>query len=342
MIKKSIYTFMTGIRCYTYNHSKYIIDALEGFVMQKTSFPFIIMLVDDDSTDTTQDIIKSYIEENFEEESALPEINYESETEYAYIRYARHKSNRNCHIVAILLKYNHYQIGHSRYKLDYLSPWRNLCKYEALCEGDDYWTENAKLEKQVGFLEENEEYGMVFAKARQYIQSTRTFSSKPFGRAFADISSLIEENTIPTPTALYRMELINRYRNDIGRQRWLMGDYPMWIYFAIKSKIHFTDEYFAVYRILDESASHSSNMSKRKAFIESTYEMKRFFTENYNITLPFDLGQLELYILLSNAFEFKQKSDVKYYYKKLKSPNLKARIKYLLSLFFKQQQINQS
>lgn len=336
MINKSTYTFMTGVRCYTYNHSKYITDALNGFVMQETSFPFIIMLVDDASTDSTQEIINSYITENFEEEVCLPEISYEKETGYAYIRYARHKRNKNCHIVAILLKYNHFQTGNSRQKLEYLSPWRSLCKYEALCEGDDYWTDKSKLEKQVGFLERNESYGMVFAKAEQYIQSSGTFSSKPFGKAFADISSLIEENTIPTPTTLYRMELVNRYRNDIGKHRWLMGDYPMWIYFAIKSKIHFMDEPLAVYRVLGESASHSNNINKRKSFIESTYEMKRYFTVNYNISLPFDLDQLELYILLSNAFEFKQKKDVKHYYKKLKSPSLKARIKYILSLFFKQ------
>lgn len=57
--------YLVGVRCVTYQHEKFIKDALDGFAMQQTDFPFLVMLIDDASTDGTQDVINRYLEDNF-------------------------------------------------------------------------------------------------------------------------------------------------------------------------------------------------------------------------------------------------------------------------------------
>ena len=93
------------VRCFTFNQSKYIKDALNGFVMQETDFPFVCAIVDDCSTDGEQDVIKSYLDTEFNMESA--EL---YETDYANIIVAVHKTNINCSFAVFLLKYNHYSL----------------------------------------------------------------------------------------------------------------------------------------------------------------------------------------------------------------------------------------
>ena len=140
--------FKVAVCCMTYNQSKYITDAMNGFTMQQTSFPFICTIVDDASTDGEQEVIKKYVEENFDfsEGSAA----YHKETEYAFITYAQHKTNKNCYFAVLYLKENHYSQRKS--KMGYLSEWRDMCEYEALCEGDDYWIMPEKLQVQYDML----------------------------------------------------------------------------------------------------------------------------------------------------------------------------------------------
>ncbi|MBO5952081.1 MAG: glycosyltransferase family 2 protein, partial [Bacteroidaceae bacterium] len=114
------YKYLVGIRCFTYNQSAYIPDALNGFVSQQTTFPFVIMVVDDASTDGKQDVIKSFITDNFDSSTTK----YESR-DYADITFAQHKTNKNCNIVAMFLQQNIYRKGENAQKLDYLSEWRN-------------------------------------------------------------------------------------------------------------------------------------------------------------------------------------------------------------------------
>lgn len=117
---------LVSICCITYNHEKFIRDAIEGFLMQQTNFDFEIIVHDDASTDGTAEIIREY-------EKKYPEL-----------------------FVTIFQNENQYSQG--------IKPWPNFVfpmargKYIALCEGDDYWTEPLKLQKQVDFLERNSKY----------------------------------------------------------------------------------------------------------------------------------------------------------------------------------------
>ncbi|MEX1211392.1 MAG: glycosyltransferase [Balneolaceae bacterium] len=118
---------LVSVCCITFNHEKFIRDAIESFLMQKTSFPFEIIIHDDASTDGTQEIIKEYSEVDPRIIPILREDNIKS---------------TGVHIFPIAS-----QIARG--------------KYIALCEGDDYWIDPLKLEKQVAFLEENKNFTLV-------------------------------------------------------------------------------------------------------------------------------------------------------------------------------------
>ena len=125
-----------AIQCLTYNHGQYIQQCLEGFVMQKTDFPFIAIVHDDASTDNTPDIIRKYAEK-------YPHIIkpiYEKENQY---------SKRDGSIERIINK-----------------AIPDSVKYIALCEGDDYWIDPLKLQIQIDFLESHQE--VVYSCHRYY------------------------------------------------------------------------------------------------------------------------------------------------------------------------------
>ena len=82
------------VECMTFNHEPYIADALRGFIRQETSFPFIVVIIDDASTDGTASVIKRFVEDCFD--IADKSIAYDLETEEGYLSFAQHKTNRNC------------------------------------------------------------------------------------------------------------------------------------------------------------------------------------------------------------------------------------------------------
>ncbi len=127
-------TPLVSICCLAFNHEKYIRDALDGFMMQKTDFVFEVLIHDDASTDSTADIIREY-------EAKYPDV-----------------------IKPIYQTENQYSKG-IRPTFKYNFP-RAKGKYIALCEGDDYWIDSCKLQQQVNFLEENNQISVCF---HQYI-----------------------------------------------------------------------------------------------------------------------------------------------------------------------------
>ena len=108
------------ICCITYNHEEYIRDAIESFLMQKTHFPFEIIIHDDASTDKTAEIIKEY-------EIKYPDI-----------------------IKPIYQTENQYSKGKKASLFTFMAA---RGKYIAFCEGDDYWIDPLKLQKQTELME---------------------------------------------------------------------------------------------------------------------------------------------------------------------------------------------
>lgn len=161
------YYFKLVVSCFTYNQSGYILDALSGFTMQQTDFPFVCCIVDDASTDDEQSVILNYLHKNFEEKDE--NVSYKEETDYAHIYFAQHKENKNCYFAVLLLKENHYSKKKS--KIPYLTRWQESVKYVAWCEGDDYWIHPAKLQMQVNWMDQHPECAYLFSD--RYIDNIR-------------------------------------------------------------------------------------------------------------------------------------------------------------------------
>lgn len=244
---------LVSVCCITYNHEPYIAQTLDGFLMQKTSFPFEVLVHDDASTDRTADIIRGY-------EKKFPKI-----------------------IKPIYQKENQYSKGNRAILASFVYS-RAQGKYIALCEGDDYWIDENKLQMQVDFLEKNPEYGMCYTRVKQFIQNIKKFSRVLFGKNVKDFEDLLfNGNRIPTLTTVFKKDLLDNYLKDIYPQDkgWLMGDYPMWLYFTHESKVQFLDKVTSVYRVLENSASHSDEVEKSVAFGKSCWDIQNFFSKQY-------------------------------------------------------------
>ena len=292
---------LVSICSLAYNHEPFIRECLEGFVMQKTNFKFEVLINDDASTDKTADIIREY-------EEKYPDI-----------------------IKAIYQKENQYSKGVA-ISATYLYP-RAKGKYIAKCEGDDYWIDPLKLQKQVDFLEANPEYGMVYTNANTYINNKNKFINKGMASnvsSFEDL--LINGNRIPTLTTMFRFSFLNGYQDLVKdkSKNWKMGDYPLWLYISHNSKIYFMDEIMATYRILENSASGRNDYYKSIDFTFSAFEVRKFFSsllcKDIQYILEDDLNKS----LFSKAFKFKKKQEAILYFNRIKAPNYRMKIKYLL------------
>lgn len=140
---------LVTICCTTFNHKAFIKECLDGFIMQKTTFPIEIIVHDDASKDGTTEIVKNY-------EKLHP-----------------HLFNN------IYQKENQWSQG---VKPSPTFVWpKARGKYIALCEGDDFWTDPLKLQKQVDFLENNKEYSLCFTNKKNYFQATKEYQDITIG-----------------------------------------------------------------------------------------------------------------------------------------------------------------
>lgn len=238
--------FLVRVRCMTYNQVSYIEDAMNGFCMQQTNFPFLCVIVDDASTDGEQEVIKKYLVDNFD--SVDIGLSTEDETD-EYLRiYARHKENKNCYFCVLLLKYNHYSIKKSKYNSIYelIIP----IKYIAVCEGDDYWTDPKKLQKQVDFLENNLDFSLCFHNVQVFKEKEGIFVDDFITLNVpleTDIYELVKGNYIHTLSVVYRKnDNVYSDQRRLGNSK--IGDFPLWVLSAQYGKIKKFEECMAVYR----------------------------------------------------------------------------------------------
>lgn len=242
--KNDNYEHLVYVECMTYNQSNYIEDALRGFVMQRTDFPFVCMIMDDASTDGEQEIIKSFLKQEFD----LSTMD-RAEDEEAETIIAKHNTNDNCTFVICLLKENHLSTKLDKEHL--LCKWRDLSKYIALCEGDDYWTDSRKLQIQYDFLEKNREISLCFHSVKVLKAACNTLVDDFLTRDVPGVSTildLLKGNYIHTPSVMYRFD--NTYSDKIHAMGMTyVGDYPMWMLCAQKGNLYKIEESMAVYRL---------------------------------------------------------------------------------------------
>lgn len=242
---------LVSIDCITYNHAPYIRQCIEGLLMQKTDFDYEVLIHDDASTDGTQEIIKEY------------------ELKYPHI------------IKPIYQTENQWSKGIS-ISATYNFP-RAQGKYIAFCEGDDYWIDSYKLQKQIDLLNSNKEYGLCYTKAYIYNQKIQIIEHNQLGWKIKDFEDLLLDNKIATLTTIIKKDLLLQYISQIkpNEKKWLMADYPMWLWFYANSKIVFLNETTSVYRVLENSASHTNDLKKNENFSRSTKDIRLYFSNLY-------------------------------------------------------------
>ena len=209
---------LVSIRCIAYNQKKYIKDTLEGFVQQKTTFKFEAIVHDDASTDGTAEIIKEY-------------------------------ANKYPHIIKPIFETENQYSKHDG-SLRKIMDEACKGKYIALCEGDDYWTDSYKLQKQIDFLENIPDYTMCCTNAT-ILSPMGVLHWKRF-----EMSCDINPNRmikgggslIATCTQVYRKDVFTVYSSLDYCMKCQIGDYPLQILSSLLGKVHYIHEKTSVYR----------------------------------------------------------------------------------------------
>jgi glycosyltransferase involved in cell wall biosynthesis/SAM-dependent methyltransferase len=265
---------LVSITCLSYNHEKYIAQAIESFLMQKTSFSFEIIIHDDASTDDSQRIIKEY-------EKKYPEI-----------------------IKTICQTDNQYSKG--------IKPWAKyvvpICQgqYIAFCEGDDYWTDPYKLQKQVDFLQSHEDYSECYHNTLiEYEEPGRKshLACPPNQPEIYSIEDLLNQNLIQTSSIVFRVENLPAYLTVLSPG--LLGDWLLHIVNSFYGKIGYINETMSVYRKHSNGVwSSLTEEEKIKTKIKFYENLEKIFPErlskiiqpilkeyqNKNITISSDNG----------------------------------------------------
>ena len=208
---------VVSILCVTYNHINFIRDAIEGFLMQETTFPLEIVIHDDASTDGTAEIVKEYAEK-------YPQV-----------------------FRTILQKKNLYSSGNLPNGGEMAQRYCHG-EFIALCEGDDYWISKEKLQKQVEALEKNKQVSFVFHKAFEELvnfQSKSSLNSNFRGVRFQLTDMFKFSFVIPTASMLMRKACISS-------PNWLSGcicgDRALQLILLDKGPAVFIEKTWSVYR----------------------------------------------------------------------------------------------
>lgn len=226
---KNCNEIIVSVICMAYNHEKYIRDALEGFVNQKTNFKYEVIIHDDASTDGTAQIIQEYAVKY----SNIIKPIFEKENQYS----------------------KNVEIGKT-----IIFP-RIQGKYVAICEGDDYWNNVNKLQKQVDFLESHGEYSACVHNSIElncHTGKKRFINNKRYDCRLS-MEEIFENSTgqFQTSSLVYRKEfyilpdefLVNK-----------IGDVPKAVYLAVVGNVFYFKDVMSVYRLYTEGSWSSRNV----------------------------------------------------------------------------------
>ena len=223
---------LVSVQCLVYNHASYLRQCLDGFVMQKTSFKYEVIVHDDASTDGSSDIIREYAQK-------FPNI-----------------------FKVIIQHQNVYSKGISPTK-KYVLP---LCtgKYIAMCEGDDYWTDPYKLQKQVDFLESHPDFTMCFHGA--------TIKNETNTRVLTTCDKIETKEyftkdifpgwVVPTASVVYRREPLESYP-PLKHQEWMKyGDITLFLKCTHIGRVWGMADQMSIYRMTSTGAVVRQNIER--------------------------------------------------------------------------------
>lgn len=266
---------MVSIECNAYNHEDFIAEALDSMLMQKTDFAYEILIHDDASTDRTADIIRSY-------EQQYPDIVkpiYQTENQYSQ------------------------DIPFEVYNNE-----RALGKYTAVCEGDDYWTDREKLQKQVDYMEAHSECSMCVHAAEKVsaVTKKRVATVRPSNKdRIFSVEEVIEGGgeLFATNSIMYSREKIPEmpefYLNAT------IGDYPIVILGALSGTVYYMNRNMAAYRVEVKGSwtdLHLNDISEKKKHLQDVAnlldEVNVYTNFKYDNVISFTKKRNRFYLLL--------------------------------------------
>lgn len=225
----------------TYNHAAWVAQAVESILAQRTSFGVEVIVGDDCSADATVEIVRRLVGQHPDRVRLL---------EAAQNMGMRANYRRT------------------------IEAARG--KYIAICDGDDYWVDCEKLERQVAELERDAEVGLCYSRSIRFYEGVGAQWQYPRGEMHCDFESLLFENTVDNVTALARRDLVLQYYREVCPEQhpeWLTDDQPMWLWVAARAKVVALERVTAAHRLLKESQSQSQNYLKRIAFCDSLMDI---------------------------------------------------------------------
>lgn len=294
---------MVSVCMITYNHEKYIGQAIEGVLLQKCNFPIELVIGEDCSTDSTRKICEEY--------------------------------QRNNNIIKLLPSENN--LGVIPNFIRTLSSCKG--KYIAFCEGDDYWIDPLKLQKQADYLEKNPRVSMLTSHYVIYDQERDVFITPPKIKYELNFDTLIKKrNKIATATVCFRNEFAIQYIDEIKplEKGWLAGDFSLWLFLSQKGQVKILKDITTVYRKLLNSASHNSSVDQQFNFFRSINSMIDFYVKKYGCKDDTRI-QFEKYkhnLEINFAFNLKNKTRMKEEMIKKREAGFKVGLKYYIKYLF--------
>lgn len=310
-----------SVLCTAYNQEKYIRNTLEGFVNQNTNFNYEVLVHDDASTDNTVKIIEEY-------KKKYPKI-----------------------IKTIYQKQNQYSLG--------IQIWDDILysmvkgKYIATCEGDDYWCDNNKLQKQFDFMESNEDVALCTHNTKIYDLNKQ--KNVGFFNNWHEVHELSPEEVffgtkVHTSSYFARKELFNR--PDFSKKYWF-GDLTIRTLGYYQGKVVCLPDVMSVYNsnnplgaYANEAKLKKNNFAQRRNLIRSYYKEYNIYTKGkYNAWVELREEECDYAImmdyLLKNHIKKKEfnvyKSKIyknKYFNKFLRKDRIKNYLKIGNFLFY--------
>lgn len=299
-------TPLVTICCITYNHAAYIRECLNGFLMQETNFKFEVVIHDDASTDETQSIIKEYCEK-------YPNV-----------------------FSPIFQHVNQYSRGIKSIIQTFCVP-KFRGKYIAMCEGDDYWIDPYKLQKQVDIMENNPNCSLVISNGISLNEITKKqYIINPMGdiKKSGFISPnlvLLERRLIPTASMFYRKDqskMPDFFRNCP------VGDRPLRLWLLSKGDIYYFANPMIMYRE-QSNGSFGQRVCSSFKYAKDIYDGMIAFYNNYNEFTKYKYNKEIQYLKSQDEYSFyvrtkqiKESMNTTYFKNLPLTIKLKRRIKY--------------
>jgi glycosyltransferase involved in cell wall biosynthesis len=265
---------LVSIICPTYNHGKFIAQTLDGFLTQQTNFTFEIIVHDDASTDDTVAIIKQY-------EAKHPHL-------FANIYQTENQLSKDIASVT---------------KITFAAA---RGKYIALCEGDDYWNDPDKLQKQIDFLEQNDAYTACCSNVFE-LRGTDEIKIEG-GKKTIQYRDLARGNCIYTNTVMFR--------NIIAIPDWFskcsMCDWILWLLLSKKGDIYQFPEQMAVYRMHNSGIWVAKGKEKNLKDMIAAYDILLLKFEN-RFKKPLKQGAAQYYDQLLSILCEKKSKEIFYW-----------------------------